>query len=289
MRMARRWSGAVGSQHSAVSSALRHRAPPRWRRAPSLAVSSVRQPQLGGQTSGWPGQHRRWAEARRGLRSFAFRGSAARGAKARCPFELRWSAPRSRQQPALTPPASASAAPSMAALNSTDRKFCNNPPPHGLCSVLPPASQLFVCPAHGQERAHALSFAEPNVRAREGRLRVQGRRPAFQDGGGRCARAAPVRHLPRADAAVPCREEPPREEGPRASNLKSCAHPCRATDRPCHHSRRWCQEDIKAWRKCFEEQRALDGRPVDSSDSPLQKARQKLDPAKYDKQGRPLK
>ena len=52
---------------------------------------------------------------------------------------------------------------------------------------------------------------------------------------------------------------------------------------------RWCQEDIKAWRKCFEEQRALDGRPVDSSDSPLQKARQKLDPAKYDKQGRPLK
>ena len=56
-----------------------------------------------------------------------------------------------------------------------------------------------------------------------------------------------------------------------------------------NHQEKWCQEDIKAWRKCFEEQRALDGRPVDSSDSPLQKARQKLDPAKYDKQGRPLK
>ena len=54
-------------------------------------------------------------------------------------------------------------------------------------------------------------------------------------------------------------------------------------------SRRWCQEDIKAWRRCFEEQRALDGRPVDTRDNPLEKARQKLDPAKYDKQGRPLK
>ena len=52
--------------------------------------------------------------------------------------------------------------------------------------------------------------------------------------------------------------------------------------------RRWCQEDIKAWRKCFEDQRALDGRPVDTVDV-VQKARQKLDPAKYDRQGRPLK
>ena len=49
------------------------------------------------------------------------------------------------------------------------------------------------------------------------------------------------------------------------------------------------EEDINAWRRCFEEQRALDGRPVDTRDNPLEKARQKLDPAKYDKQGRPLK
>ena len=131
---------------------------------------------------------------------------------------------------------------------------------------------------------------EPNVRAREGRLRVQGRRPAFQDGGGCSARAAPVRHLPRADAAVSRGEEPPREAGhalrtpnEHARTLTDCS------EGAARHSRRWCQEDIKAWRKCFEEQRALDGRPVDSSDSPLQKARQKLDPAKYDKQGRPLK
>ena len=110
MRTARRWSGAVGSQHSTVSSSLRHRAPPRWRwRAPSLAESSARQPQLGGQTSGRPGQHQRWAEARRGSRSFASRGSAARGAKARCPSEQRWSAPRSRQRPAPPPPTSARA------------------------------------------------------------------------------------------------------------------------------------------------------------------------------------
>ena len=152
------------------------------------------------------------------------------------------------------------------------------------------------------QRHHARSVAtlspaasaEPNVRAREGRLRVQGRRPALQDGGRCGAGAAPVRHLPRADAAVPRRTEPPREAAPRASNPKPCADHCRrSTERPTILARcrpgRWCQEDIKAWRKCFEEQRALDGRPVDSSDSPLQKARQKLDPTKYDKQGRPLK
>ena len=75
----------------------------------------------------------------------------------------------------------------------------------------------------------------------------------------------------------------------RVHALRTSNHARTPAERPCHHSRRWCQEDIKAWRKCFEEQRALDGRPVDSSDSPLQKARQKLDPAKYDKQGRPLK
>ena len=52
-----------------------------------------------------------------------------------------------------------------------------------------------------------------------------------------------------------------------------------------------CQEEIKAWKKCFEEQRALDGRASEGlpGDGALQKARQKLDPEKYDKQGRPLK
>jgi len=58
-----------------------------------------------------------------------------------------------------------------------------------------------------------------------------------------------------------------------------------------NHQERWCQEEIRAWKKCFEDQRALDGRAREGlpDDGPLQKARQKLDPARYDKQGRPLK
>ena len=59
-----------------------------------------------------------------------------------------------------------------------------------------------------------------------------------------------------------------------------------------NNQEKWCQEEIKAWKKCFEEQRALDGRASEGGlpgDGALQKARQKLDPQKYDKQGRPLK
>ena len=80
-----------------------------------------------------------------------------------------------------------------------------------------------------------------------------------------------------------------KRSGPRASNPRHARTLTDRSDGLARPSRRWCQEDIKAWRRCFEEQRALDGRPVDTRDNPLEKARQKLDPAKYDKQGRPLK
>ena len=286
---------AVGSQRSVYYApvALRHRAHPRWRwRAPPLAASSARQPQPDGLTSGSPGRHRRWAEARRALRSFACRGSAARGATARCPSELRRSAPRSRLRPAPRPPPSARAhaLPTSAVVG----KFCNCEKRNYFDIRVGGSSKLAHRVGSYLPAKLVPSAWQENVRAREGRLRVQGCRPALQDGGRCGAGAAPVRHLPRADAAVPRCTEPPREAAPRASNPTPCADHCRrSTERPtilarCR-PRRWCQEDIKAWRKCFEEQRALDGRPVDSSDSPLQKARQKLDPAKYDKQGRPLK
>eukprot|EP00964_Phaeocystis_antarctica_P151357 scaffold118937_cov57-Phaeocystis_antarctica.AAC.3 len=74
----------------------------------------------------------------------------------------------------------------------------------------------------------------------------------------RCSGASPHGTTKRSGST---RLEPHTMRGP---SRRSTEHPTiLARCRP----RRWCQEDIKAWRKCFEEQRALDGRPVDSSDS----------------------
>ena len=47
-----------------------------------------------------------------------------------------------------------------------------------------------------------------------------------------------------------------------------------------NHQQKWCEEEVKSWKQCFDKQRALDGRAHD---------RQWLDPERYDKQGRPIK
>jgi hypothetical protein len=51
-----------------------------------------------------------------------------------------------------------------------------------------------------------------------------------------------------------------------------------------NHQEKWCKEQIKAWKQCFDETRAHHRTEHEKA-----QPRTWLDPSKYDKQGRPLR